>query len=196
MPERRFDALGAEPYSWNEALVTGRGGGGETGDTEVFEMPLEEYREKREFAETPEPGPEADSGDGRRFVIQKHDATRLHYDFRLEDEGVLKSWAVTKEPPSSPGIKRLAIRTEDHPLGYVNFEGVIPEGQYGAGTVEIWDNGTYAPILEGEPDRNVAQAIDRGAIKFRLEGKRLNGGYVLYNFDKKGKEWFFFKMKD
>jgi len=158
-------------------------------------MPLDDYRKKRDFARTPEPGPATGPGESRRFVIQKHNATRLHYDFRLEDEGVLKSWAVTKEPPAVPGVKRLAIRTEDHPLGYIDFEGVIPEGQYGAGTVEIWDSGTYTPLLEGEPDKSVAQAIDRGALKFHLEGKRLNGGYVLYNFDKKGKEWFFFKMK-
>lgn len=157
-------------------------------------MPLDEYREKRDFAATPEPAPEVSPGEERRFVIQKHHATRLHYDFRLEDEGVLKSWAVTKEPPTAPGVKRLAVRTEDHPLEYIDFEGEIPEGQYGAGTVEIWDRGTYSPLLTGE-DRSVAEAIDRGALKFNLEGERMRGGYVLYNFDKKGKDWFFFRMK-
>lgn len=159
-------------------------------------MLLDEYREKRDFARTPEPEPSEVTGESRRFVIQKHDATRLHYDFRLEDEGVLKSWAVTREPAAVPGVKRLAIRTEDHPLGYIDFEGVIPEGQYGAGTVELWDHGTYAPLLEGEPDSSVAAAISRGALKFHLEGERLRGNFVLYNFDKKGKDWFFFKMKE
>lgn len=158
-------------------------------------MPLEEYKKKRDFSSTPEPEPSINSTTGRAFVIQKHNASRLHYDLRLEDEGVLKSWAVTKEPPNEAGVKRLAVRVEDHPPDYKDFEGEIPEGQYGAGTVEIWDRGTYRPLLEGEPDRTVTEAIERGAMKFELEGERLKGRYVLYHFDKKGKNWFFFKMK-
>ena len=129
------------------------------------------------------------------FVIQKHEASHLHWDLRLADEGVLKSWAVTKEPPTEPDVKRLAVHVEDHPYEYKDFEGVIPKGEYGAGTVEIWDSGTYEPLLDGEPDESVAAAIDRGALKFKLEGERLKGNYVLYHFDKKGKNWFFFKMK-
>lgn len=159
-------------------------------------MPLEKYGKKRDFAATPEPKPAAKEGEGREFIIQKHDATRLHYDFRLEDEGVLKSWAVTKEPPAEPGIKRLAVRVEDHPFDYKDFEGEIPAGEYGAGTVEIWDRGTYRPLPEGEPDESVAAAIERGALKFELKGERLSGRYVLFNFDKKGKDWFLFKMKE
>ena len=159
-------------------------------------MPLEEYRKKRDFSATPEPEPSAGEGEGRAFVIQKHDATRLHYDLRLEDDGVLKSWAVTKEPPDRPGIKRLAVRVEDHPYDYKDFEGVIPAGEYGAGTVEIWDRGTYLPLLGGEPSDSVAAAIERGALKVEIKGKRLSGKYVLFNFDKEGKNWFFFKMKD
>ena len=143
---------------------------------------------------SPDPWP-ADTSD-LRFVIQKHRASRLHYDLRLADEGVLKSWAVTKEPPVEPGVKRLAIRVEDHPYDYIDFEGEIPAGQYGAGTVEIWDRGTYHPLLEKEPDNSTAEAIERGALKVELNGGRLKGRFVLYNFDKKGKQWFFFRMKD
>jgi bifunctional non-homologous end joining protein LigD len=160
-------------------------------------MPLKEYKKRRDFAATPEPGPEVKEAPGRKFVVQKHDASRLHYDLRLEDEGVLKSWAVTKEPPTEAGVKRLAIHVEDHPYDYIDFEGEIPEGEYGAGTVEIWDRGTYHPLLEGEPDKSVAEAIERGALKFELEGERLKGRYVLYNFERQkgGKNWFFFRMK-
>jgi bifunctional non-homologous end joining protein LigD len=160
-------------------------------------MPLKEYRKKRDFEATPEPGPEVKEAPGREFVIQKHDASRLHYDLRLEDEGVLKSWAVTKEPPAEAGIKRLAVHVEDHPFDYIDFEGEIPAGEYGAGTVEIWDRGTYRPLLEGEPDKSVAEAIERGALKFELAGERLKGRYVLYNFEREkgGKNWFFFRMK-
>jgi bifunctional non-homologous end joining protein LigD len=158
-------------------------------------MPLDKYKKKRDFSGTPEPEPSTRSTPSRAFVIQKHRASRLHYDLRLEEDGVLKSWAVTKEPPTEPGVKRLAVRVEDHPYDYKDFEGEIPEGQYGAGTVEIWDRGTYLPLLEGEPDRTVKEAIERGALKFELAGQRLKGRYVLYHFDKDGKNWFFFRMK-
>ena len=158
-------------------------------------MPLDEYRKKRDFSGTPEPEPSTRSAPGRAFVIQKHHASRLHYDLRLEESGVLKSWAVTKEPPVEPGVKRLAVQVEDHPYDYKDFQGEIPEGQYGAGTVEIWDHGTYRPLLEGEPHGTVTEAIERGALKFELAGERLNGRYVLYHFDKDGRNWFFFRMK-
>lgn len=158
-------------------------------------MPLKEYKKKRDFAATPEPEPGIKEAGSCGFVIQKHQARRLHYDLRLEAGGVLKSWAVTREPPAEPGVKRLAVQVEDHPYDYITFEGEIPEGQYGAGTVEIWDRGTYRPLLEGEPDNNTTEAIERGALKFELDGERLKGPYVLYHFDKDGKNWFFFKMK-
>jgi DNA ligase D-like protein (predicted 3'-phosphoesterase) len=118
-----------------------------------------------------------------RFVIQKHDATHLHYDFRLEMDNVLKSWAIPKEPPTEPGVKRLAVEVEDHQLSYVDFEGTIPEGQYGAGTVKIWDKGTYTL-----KHRNLEK------IMFTLHGQRLSGNYTLLRF-KEDKNWLFFKNK-
>lgn len=118
------------------------------------------------------------------FVIQKHYARNLHYDFRLEMDGVLKSWAVPKEPPTEPGIKRLAVQVEDHELSYANFEGDIPEGEYGAGTVEIWDNGTYE-FISRKPNK----------IVFELHGKKLKGKYTLVQFRKEKKNWLLFKAK-
>ncbi len=159
-------------------------------------MPIPEYERKRDFKKTPEPKPGGKAAAGRAFVIQEHEATRLHWDLRLEDEGVLKSWAVTKPPPEEPGVKRLAIHVEDHPFEYKDFHGTIPKGEYGAGTVKIWDKGKYVPLLEGEPVSDVADAIAHGALKFELKGKKLKGRYVLFNFDHKGKNWFFFRMKD
>ena len=140
-------------------------------------MPLEEYRRKRKFSKTPEPPGRVGRGSGRNriFVVQKHDATRLHYDFRLEMNGVLASWAVPKGPSLNPAVKRLAIRTEDHPIEYADFEGLIPEGQYGAGTVMVWDKGTYDPEDELSPEQQLA----RGEVKVVLHGKKLRGGLVL-----------------
>src|SRR6267378_41072 len=140
-------------------------------------MPLDEYRRKRKFSATPEPRGRVRGRSGHNliFVVQKHDASRLHYDFRLEINGVLASWAVPKGPSLDPAVKRLAVRTEDHPIEYANFEGVIPEGQYGAGTVMVWDKGTYSPDGGLSPKRQLA----RGEIKVVLHGKKLRGGFVL-----------------
>jgi bifunctional non-homologous end joining protein LigD len=140
-------------------------------------MPLDEYRRKRKFSATPEPRGRVRGRSGHNliFVVQKHDASRLHYDFRLEINGVLASWAVPKGPSLDPAVKRLAVRTEDHPIEYANFEGVIPEGQYGAGTVMVWDKGTYSPDGGLSPKRQLA----RGEIKVVLYGKKLRGGFVL-----------------
>jgi bifunctional non-homologous end joining protein LigD len=142
-------------------------------------MALEEYRKKRNFTETPEPaGKEKESRRSAKrpiFVVQKHQATSLHYDFRLEIGGVLVSWAVPKGPSLNPADKRLAIQTEDHPIEYANFEGIIPEGQYGAGTVMVWDKGTY----DTDPDGSAAEQLAQGELKFSLYGKKLQGGFVL-----------------
>ncbi|KON29857.1 hypothetical protein AC482_05395 [miscellaneous Crenarchaeota group-15 archaeon DG-45] len=120
-----------------------------------------------------------------RFVVQEHHATRLHWDFRLEMDGVLRSWAVPKEPPTRAGVRRLAVQVEDHQLDYIDFEGVIPEGEYGAGTVEIWDRGTYS-LESRKPDKLV----------FEISGQKMKGRYVLLNFTDKPENWLLFKTKD
>src|SRR5262245_18762155 len=138
---------------------------------------LKLYREKRDFKETPEPSDRSRSRKRKEpmFVVQKHDATRLHYDFRLEAEGVLKSWAVPKGPSMNPGDKRLAMPTEDHPMAYGDFEGVIPEGNYGAVPVIVWDTGTY----ENLSDAPVEQALKSGHLKIILKGQKLQGAFAL-----------------
>ena len=145
-------------------------------------MNLEEYRSKRDFEKTPEPRGEQQSIGKSRFVVQKHQASHLHYDFRLEMEGVLKSWAVPKAIPLEPGVRRLAVQVEDHPIAYIDFAGKIPEGEYRAGTVEIWDKGEYK--LDNK-------ATDR--IEITLTGEKLLGGYVLIHTD--GKNWLIIKRK-
>src|SRR3989475_5256883 len=133
-------------------------------------MSLTEYKKKRSFKKTPEPGPEKKSSVvGNIFVVQKHRATQLHYDFRLEADGVLLSWAVPKGPSMDPKVKRLAMHVEDHPVDYARFEGVIPEGEYGGGTVMVWDTGVYAP----QDARSGSQALSKGELKFVLLGKKL-----------------------
>src|SRR5881392_3905513 len=138
---------------------------------------LSTYRKKRDFEKTAEPSGETPVAPSkrRRFVIQKHDASRLHYDLRLESDGVFKSWAVTKGPSLDPHDKRLAVEVEDHPLDYGDFEGTIPKGQYGGGTVQLWDRGYWAP-QEGFED--VDRALTKGELKFVMEGERLNGSWV------------------
>ena len=145
-------------------------------------MGLEDYRQKRDFAQTPEPAGTVEATGQNRFVVQRHQARQLHYDFRLEMDGVLKSWAVPKGVPMETGVRRLAIQTEDHPVEYIDFSGTIPEGEYGAGTVEIWDSGTY-DIEKREP----------GEISFVLRGGRLSGGYVLVHTG--DKNWILLKRK-
>src|SRR6202140_5509083 len=157
-------------------------------------MALEEYKRKRRFEETPEPPPRVATKAGNRFVVQKHDATRLHYDFRLEMEGVLKSWAVPKGPSLNPADKRLAMHVEDHPLDYGNFEGNIPAGNYGAGSVMLWDRGTYELL----GDLAAKAQMERGDLKFRLHGEKLKGEFaiVLMKNRGKGNEWLLLKKKD
>src|SRR5881227_351823 len=136
-------------------------------------MALEEYQRKRRFAETPEPPPKVGKRDQHRFVVQKHRASHLHFDFRLEMEGVLKSWAVPKGPSLDPADKRLAMMVEDHPVSYFHFEGVIPPGNYGAGTVMVWDTGTFEPLGDA------SSMLKDGDLKFRLHGEKLKGDFVL-----------------
>jgi bifunctional non-homologous end joining protein LigD len=162
-------------------------------------MPLEEYRRKRRFTDTPEPSGRVLRGDRTRiFVVQKHAARRLHYDFRLAINGVLVSWAVPKGPSMNPDDKRLAIRTEDHPLEYADFEGVIPEGQYGAGTVLGWDRGGYESQHGLPPDKQLAS----GKIDIVLQGKKLRGGFTLVrpgtdSIDRGQQErWLLIKQRD
>ncbi|MCR4327189.1 MAG: 3'-phosphoesterase [Nanoarchaeota archaeon] len=149
-------------------------------------MTLEEYKKKRNFEKTNEPGGKKKNSEGKIYCIQKHNASHLHYDLRLEFEGVLKSWAIPKMPSKQKGTKRLAIETEDHPIEYANFEGVISEGNYGAGKVEIWDKGTYDLIEK-----------DDKKIVVHIKGKKLTGEYVLLNSKLNGKKenWLFFRTK-
>jgi bifunctional non-homologous end joining protein LigD len=156
---------------------------------------LDEYKRKRNFAKTTEPGPELESHAGQRFVVQKHRASRLHYDFRLEMDGVLKSWAVPKGPSLDPADKRLAMMVEDHPVSYVNFEGIIPAGNYGAGTVMVWDIGTWTPLDDAQ------EMLKKGDLKFELHGEKLKGSFVLAHMKSrrpgsKGTEWLLIKHRD
>jgi bifunctional non-homologous end joining protein LigD len=152
---------------------------------------LTEYKKKRKFNNTPEPGPEKKrTKSGRLFVVQKHRATQLHYDFRLEADGVLKSWAVPKGPSLDPTVKRLAMQVEDHPVDYADFEGVIPEGEYGGGTVMVWDIGTY----ESENADDVSAALRQGELKFSLNGKKLKGSWVLVRT--RDRQWLLMKHRD
>jgi len=152
---------------------------------------LAEYNRKRRFGVTPEPA--GKMGPARKkaleFVIQKHRASRLHYDFRLEHDGVMLSWAVPKGPSLDPSNKRFAMQTEDHPIEYNQFEGVIPEGEYGGGTVMIWDRGTWEPEVE-----DVARALEKGDLKFTLHGKKLRGSWVLVRM--RPRQWLLIKHRD
>src|SRR6185312_9984759 len=157
-------------------------------------MALEKYRAKRSFGVTAEPRGGRIKRGGDAFVIQKHDATRLHYDLRLELDGVMKSWAVTRGPSLVPGEKRLAVRVEDHPIEYNTFEGTIPEGQYGGGTVLIWDRGNWAP--EGDAARGLA----KGRLDFTLDGEKLHGAWHLVRMrgrnGEKRENWLLIKGRD
>jgi bifunctional non-homologous end joining protein LigD len=172
-------------------------------------VPLEEYKRKRRFEETPEPPPKLEKKTGHRFVVQKHRATRLHYDFRLEMEGVLKSWAVPKGPSLDPADKRLAMQVEDHPVSYFDFEGTIPKGNYGGGTVMVWDMGTWEPLspqpVNGKyvrgTEAEAAAMLTKGDLKIRLHGQRLKGDFALIHIrgrrpGSKGTEWLLIKKHD
>jgi len=163
-------------------------------------MALEEYVRKRKFERTPEPPPQPKAaqataaGVAPRFYVQRHDATRLHYDFRLEIAGVLVSWAVPKGPSLEPLSKFLAAKVEDHPLEYGEFEGNIPAGNYGAGSVMLWDRGTWELL----GDKPVEEQLARGDLKFRLHGEKLKGEFALVHMKSRGKgnEWLLIKKRD
>ena len=161
-------------------------------------MPLSEYRRKRRSGKSPEPRgrrgrKRQENADGPRFVIQHHAARSDHYDFRLEIDGVLVSWAIPKGPSANPKDKRMARRTEDHPLEYARFEGVIPEGEYGAGGVIVWDHGTYTNATEHE----ITEGLQRGHLSFQLHGEKLRGGYALTRIrEGKDETWLLVKRKD
>jgi bifunctional non-homologous end joining protein LigD len=157
------------------------------------------YNQKRNFKETPEPKGKKDITSNHRFVVQKHHASRLHYDFRLELDGVLKSWAVPKGPSMSPADKRLAVQVEDHPVSYIGFSGTIPEGNYGAGKVMIWDKGDFTPVNErGEliSEKQALTQLKKGELKFVVKGKKLKGGFVLVQLKKDPRNWLLIKHKD
>src|SRR5262252_1568327 len=157
-------------------------------------MSLQAYHAKRKFSATPEPRGKQMRRKGDRYVIQKHAARRLHYDLRLELDGVMKSWAVTRGPSLVPGEKRLAVRVEDHPIEYNEFEGTIPQGQYGGGTVMIWDRGSWAP--DGDPRKGLA----KGRLDFALDGKKLHGAWHLVRMrgraGEKRENWLLIKARD
>jgi bifunctional non-homologous end joining protein LigD len=166
---------------------------------------LAKYNSMRDFAGTPEPAGEPAPRDGAlRFVVQKHDASQLHYDFRLEIDGVLKSWSIPKGPSLNPSDRRLAMQTEDHPIAYAAFEGNIPEGHYGAGDVIIWDQGVYRPqdktlahVPDAEADIAAAAGLAAGDLKFELDGRRLRGSWALVRM--KGRQenaWLLIKHND
>ena len=168
-------------------------------------MPLKEYNKKRIFKQTPEPTGGRSAGEVLHFVVQKHDATRLHYDFRLEMKGVLKSWAIPKGPSLNPDDKRLAMMVEDHPYDYKDFEGIIPEGNYGAGTVIVWDEGSYETLeplkTKKEEEKSLLAQLKSGSIKIRLFGKKLKGEFALVhiknnNNGKSDNAWLLIKHRD
>jgi bifunctional non-homologous end joining protein LigD len=152
---------------------------------------LKEYHQRRQFKKTREPRGEVAKRTKNIFVVQKHNASHLHYDFRLAIDGVLKSWAVPKGPSKRVGLKRLAVQTEDHPLAYATFEGTIAKGNYGAGTVEIWDHGTYS----NEKTISMSESLDDGKLEFILDGTQLKGRYVLVRMHNSPKNWLLIKER-
>ncbi len=162
--------------------------------------PLKKYKEKRNFSKTPEPPPDERlklDKKKRIFCVQEHDASHLHWDFRIEVDGTMPSWAIPKGPSLDPKIKRLAVQTEDHPLSYATFEGMIPEGEYGAGTVMVWDYGTYKNMREKDGKLvPMETCLKEGRIEIFLEGEKLKGAFILIRLKNSKKEWLFFKKKN
>lgn len=161
-------------------------------------MSLDFYRQKRNFKETPEPRGKISRASKFRFVVQRHQATRLHYDLRLELDGVLKSWAVPKGPSLNPIERRLAMQTEDHPVEYLEFQGSIPQGNYGAGVMEVWDTGAYFPVNKDHEkitEKEALKNLQNGELKFLVAGKKIAGEFVLVRL-KDGRSWLLIKHRD
>jgi len=161
-------------------------------------MGLEIYREKRDFKKSPEPKGKKTKTGKFRFVIQRHEASRLHYDFRLELDGVLKSWAVPKGPSLNPAERRLAMQTEDHPVEYLDFEGIIPKDNYGAGKMKIWDTGVFFPVNKDHEkisEKEALKTLEKGELKFLMMGKKIAGEFVLVRL-KDEKSWLLIKHRD
>lgn len=169
-----------------------------TGKSAAAKAPLAEYNAKRDFSRTKEPAGKVPMARGKtlHFVIQKHEASHLHYDFRLELDGVMKSWAVPKGPSFDPGVRRLAMEVEDHPISYNAFEGTIPAGEYGGGTVMLWDRGTYE-AEDGGGVGSLRRGYEKGDLKIILHGERLQGGWVLVRMQRPGRpQWLLIKHRD
>lgn len=160
-------------------------------------MGITEYRNKRDFSRTPEPEGNQTEGGGNLYVVQKHDSSNLHYDLRLEVRDALKSWAIPLGPSLDPSEKRLAMATEDHPVEYAEFEGEIPQGEYGAGKVIVWDKGTYTNNSTNEGEKiSMTQAYENGEITFELTGKKLKGEFALVKMKGRKNQWLLIKIKD
>lgn len=163
-------------------------------------MTLKKYRAKRDFKKTPEPKGGSKSKTELSFVVQEHHASHLHWDFRLEHKGVLLSWAIPKGPPTTAGVKRLAVMVEDHPLSYGSFEGTIPKGNYGAGTVKIWDKGTFmarGAETKQESSKSIEEGLEKGHLSITLRGRKLKGNFDLIHLKRADREnmWILIKQK-
>ncbi|MFL5618213.1 MAG: DNA polymerase ligase N-terminal domain-containing protein [Gemmatimonadaceae bacterium] len=180
------------------ARKTSKTTAGRSRDRAASSAPLAEYNAKRDFTRTAEPAGKVPKARGKalHFVIQKHAASHLHYDFRLELDGVMKSWAVPKGPSLDPTVRRLAMEVEDHPISYNTFEGTIPQGEYGGGTVMLWDRGTYEADDDGGAE-SLRRGYEKGELRFVMHGKRLQGGFVLARLRRLGRpQWLLIKRRD
>ncbi|HEX7977036.1 MAG TPA: DNA polymerase ligase N-terminal domain-containing protein [Gemmatimonadaceae bacterium] len=195
---KRSASKGGERTAGAKAKRSVKTGAKRTSTRAAKTAPLGEYNAKRDFTRTAEPAGKVPKPRGRtlHFVIQKHAASHLHYDFRLELDGVMKSWAVPKGPSLDPSVRRLAMEVEDHPIAYNTFEGTIPQGEYGGGTVMLWDRGTYEAADEGGPAA-LRSGYEKGELRFVMHGKRLKGGFVLARLHRPGRpQWLLIKRRD
>ena len=197
-PASKPPAAGTRASSASSGKAPAKSARKATGKSTAAKVPLAEYNGKRDFSRTKEPAGKVPKARGKtlHFVIQKHEASHLHYDFRLELDGVMKSWAVPKGPSLDPGVRRLAMEVEDHPISYNTFEGTIPAGEYGGGTVMLWDRGTYE-AEDGGGVESLRRGYEKGDLKIVVHGKRLHGGWVLVRMKRPGRpQWLLIKHRD